>query len=370
MYPNALTTIDPRYLLNEKRLAKIRTRLYAASKLGFTLNYIISGDSTRAVPLEVLYGTFEYYKYLLNKLNVSVYLNAMPGMDSVEWLSGSLVTVTQAQAVGEISGTGGNSILEFSFGLNDWVARNGDYALTKADLKAGIQSIITAKPDTAILLVSPVKMNEPVAARRRSLAQIYSELAEEMDLPLIDGYAATKDVYNLPLYYADYAGSPHLAEFGGKRLVNYIIDRIVPETIRNSITYDDFKAPELNYSNVPVITDKLYSGGEQSASVGGRCLNPIKCKGATMLTISHQGNARAVHCKDSSGVFISSQVIDSVVVPNRKLFLPYNTDSVGINIANTGAAYDALNDKISITFSYMSQDAINRGLDRLPYYSF
>lgn len=359
------TTSNAYTVKNEQRLAEIRTRLYAASQLGFTLNYLVAGDSTREIPKYVTIGTEAYYNMLLSKLNVTVFYSATAGMDAAQWISGK-----QTAFLAQISGSGANSIMEYSFGLNDHTHLNGDYAATKAQIKLGITSTLAAKADLAVLLVSPVKMNEPVAGRRISLAQIYLELAEELDLPLIDGYAVTKDIYNTTEFYADYAGSPHPNEFGGKRLVNHIIDSIVPITIRNLITYDDLAAPALSITNATKVIDHSWVNGVLTAGVNYRCLASINCKGSTMLTVSHQGNAVKVHCIDSGGSFIKTIDIDSVVAPNRKIFLPYNTASVGINLSSQGATYDALNDNVTVAFSYMSQIDINIGLERLPVYSF
>jgi hypothetical protein len=357
---DVLSNIAIQRAANESLLVKIRKRIYGAAQ-GDTLNYIVSGDSTRATPTVDVPASsiaIEYYRKQLSKLGagMTVFHNALSGNTAAKWLDGT-ATVTWALANAQISGTGANSILEFSFGINDW-STTPVYATVKNTIKSCIDTMLAAKPDLAILLVSPVRTGSE--ERNAGLEQIYIEVANEYQLPMISGYYALDSIYSTPGYYTD---ATHPNEFGLKRLINYILDGILPASTLSKVTLEELMNADGNLAGALLI-DKTWSTGTgaQSTSEGWRILPEFAVKGATTLLISHQGNRRDVVCMDSGGVFIKRISIDSGIVPDRPVYLPYNTATVRINISSQGGTYDALNDIINIRRVYMPVSLINNGL--------
>ncbi len=187
--------------------------------------YIISGDSTRNNSFNGMIG---YYRTLLSKANIRVYNNAQSNLTGEEWKNSSRkATLNRALAV--TRGNGSNTILEYSFGINDYLGR-GDKARVKRELKEGLTRYIQAKPQAKVLLVVPITTG--AKRRNRVLKEIYVELANELNLPLVDALIPTKDIQSDRRFYAD---STHPNARGSRVIVNYILSTIGNDLIRSTV---------------------------------------------------------------------------------------------------------------------------------------
>jgi hypothetical protein len=350
---------------NESRLQKIRTRLEQAWA-GTATNYIVTGDSTRndrsyAVIDHIPAIMIEYYRYQLTKIHstaLTVFNNSISGSTATHWLDNT-GTAKLNDALAQISGTGANSILEFSLGINDWTLSQ-NYFTNKTLINACLDALLAAKADLAILLVSPVRTSE-FNGRPFYLEALYKEIAHERQLPLISGYKLMDDVYSATGPYN--TDQIHPNEWGRKRVVDGVLNGILPESLFNEVTLEDRLISSNNLAG-PIIVGKLWNTGTgvQQVSADWRSLPEITVYGATNLNITHLGNQLGVVCMDAGGTFIKNCTLDQTpTFPNYTATLPYNTHTVRINISNEGVTYDARNDHPSVYQSYMSLYNIDIG---------
>ena len=132
----------------------IHNLLREAYKGDKTLNYLIAGDSLRAG--NTVTGMFGYYQLLMRQLNIVPYLNAESANTAIKWedgtasWSGARMQFTIDQSIGV---DGADTIVEFSFGVND--INTLTVAQTKAQLKSAIEAYLLAKPAAHVLLCTP-----------------------------------------------------------------------------------------------------------------------------------------------------------------------------------------------------------------------
>ncbi len=357
--------------VNESRLSEVYKRIYNASQNGGTVNWIVTGDSTRATPAtDGNPIALEYYKYLFAKLGVTIDRNAASGMSANAWRTDNVLytgnTFTNCLAL--ISGTGANSIVEYSLGINA-TGPSFDFATDLAEIEAGIDALIAAKPDIAGVFVVPVKTGD--IDRNQGLIRIYHQLANKYGFPLVDGYAATDAVHgNIDFYSQQYPpvlNPTHPNEFGLKRLINYIVNAATPPVLRSLVTFD--KGPSASVT--PVISQGVYwstvDGTSKTDANWTRMGELAVPHGATMIYVQHGGNRDDIICMDESNSFIERLFRDDVNTIVKRAVLRYNTKFVHINIDASGS-YNPDADDIKVFFSYMSVEEINRGLAFQPAY--
>jgi lysophospholipase L1-like esterase len=202
------------------------------------INYIVSGDSTKEGRYQ---QTKQYYADLLNQLNIQYVDNSVGGLDADEWITGidqassNTINETVDQAISQTPGSGENTILEFSLGINDYFRDpNLLEASLLATMKQGLDMYIAARPKTEIILVSPVHFN---ASHSDKLNRIYTQLATDYGFKLINVEAITKPFYHTDNFYIDYV---HPSAGGARRIVNYIMSQIVPPQYSNSIILPEY----------------------------------------------------------------------------------------------------------------------------------
>ncbi|MEE9336896.1 MAG: SGNH/GDSL hydrolase family protein [Methylococcaceae bacterium] len=206
------------------------------------INYIVAGDSTKEGRYE---QTKQYYAEILRQLNIQYVDNSVGGLDASEWISGVdsqhgyHINETVAQAISQTPGLGDNkgenTILEFSLGINDYF-RDGNLpeATFLETIKQGLDLYIAACPKTEIILVTPVHFH---ALHSAKLNNIYAALSAHYGFKLIDVEAVTKPVYHSNNFYIDYV---HPSAGGARRVVNYILNEIVPDQYSSSVTLPEY----------------------------------------------------------------------------------------------------------------------------------
>ena len=140
-----------------------------------------------------------------------------------------------SDAISATNGNGENTIMEFSFGLNDWKdIDTTNVSSFKRRFSHGIGLYLDAKPEATVILTVPVTTGW--AERGVVLTQAYEELADELGLLLVDVTVATVGVHGNPAYYED---STHPNKWGSRRIVNYITDQLLPSELYSVMTLEE-----------------------------------------------------------------------------------------------------------------------------------
>ncbi|MEE9328231.1 MAG: SGNH/GDSL hydrolase family protein [Cocleimonas sp.] len=331
------------------------------------INYIVSGDSTKEGRYE---QTKQYYTEILNQLNIQYVDNAAGGLDLSEWITGidhqseRIITETVNQAITQTPGLGENTILEFSLGINDYFRDpNLPEATLLATMISGLDTYIAARPNTVIILVSPVHFNADHSVK---LNKIYAALALHYGFKLIDVEAITEPVYHTDNFYIDYV---HPSAGGARRIVNYIMSQIVPPQYSNSIILPDYiplegvvnsaeLAPRPEAGHYDVNTGNAYDSTWQR-------LPQFEVIPNRELTLVSSGNRPGIIFLDANETKIgeSEQFHNSPSDPTLRVQIPSNAKYARANVhSNAGAI------TVSIKYSetplqHMTVAEINQGLD-------
>ena len=191
------------------------------------VQYIVTGDSTRDNSINKMIA---YYTTQFAKINVKVIDNACSSQSCYKWINniGSFDTYL-SDAISATMGNGENTIMEFSFGLNELAPPD-----IKATLKQGITLYQQAKPKAIVILAVPVTTS--ATSFNAQLKQIYQEISQELGLRLIDTTVATVGVHGNSAYYFD---RTHPNKWGSRRIVNYITDQILPSQLYSVMTLEE-----------------------------------------------------------------------------------------------------------------------------------
>ena len=327
------TGVDSSEYDTNQILIDIRTLLDDSySGVNTDVNYIVTGDSTRYSGYN---GMVDYYADRLGRIGVIVNNNAESGQTGENWAENA-GSATLNQAIAFTPGTGEDTILEYSFGLNDY--SNGTLTEVKAWLKDGVVAYQTAKPDASVILAVPIFTAG--TTRNTDLETIYQEISDELGLPLINTLSVTGDVFGDKYYYQD---DVHPNEIGSIRLVNYILSWIT-DLLSN---FDDaYFTPTYTAQLAGTVESGLYSAADGTPTVNAswRRLPQVEATEEFILRITHQGNQFSIAFMDSSQVFISTLTSSDVGESYRETVVPANAAYARINVSSDGAAYDLLSD--------------------------
>lgn len=329
----------------------VRSRFAAKYYRGVALTYIVSGDSTRD---NTFNGMIAYYGTLLDQIGVTVVDNAASGQRGELWAD-NVGTVTLAQAIAATDGTGHNTVLEFSFGIND-LKDGRTQAYVKTELRTALDLYTAACPDAAVVLVEPVPTGN--TTRNSELATIYSELASELGLPLVTTSALLGDVYDGLVEPATdrvfYNDSTHPSAYGSMRLVHGIFSLILPADLFDIVTLSStVTAPtpdELVYNGY--VDDQFWSTstGAASSNVAWTCLNPLSVEGATTVRILHGGNRWDAVFMDDGGAFLETIVMTAIGGESyREVIVPDDAVELRMNVSSE-IAYDPTIDTITTEY--------------------
>ena len=215
--------------VNVEPANKIKMLLLAAANgENYNVQYIVSGNSTRDNEYNEM---IDYYTEQFRKINVELIDNACSGQSCKEWISGVGSYPTHlSDAISATNGNGENTIMEFSFGINDWRDLK-DVQSFKNRLSNGIGLYLTAKPEATVMLTVPVTTGN--TERGVILTQAFEEMADSLGLLLVDVTVATAGVHGNSAYYKD---NTHPNKWGSRRIVNYITDQILPSELYSVMT--------------------------------------------------------------------------------------------------------------------------------------
>ena len=336
----------------------------SANGINTNVKYCIVGDSTRDNNYNEM---IDYYTSQLAKINVAVFDNAESGQSGHDWAY-NIDQTTLNQLLTFIGTNENNCIIEFSHGLNDY-KDGATEAQVKTWLLYGINQLISSKPNINIVLTTPV--NTANTDRNAVLKRIYSEISTELNLPLVDTTLATAvgTIQGNTNYYQD---TTHPNKFGSRRVVNYILDKILPLELLSIVTISEYEiSATLDYSlTATKEIDKLYDSttGEAQSLANWRRLAEIPVEPNFVVKITHKGNRNDNIYMNSDGVFI---LVDRPTVTSyvRYSTIPANAWFLRINLSSQGATYDALNDVPSVSYYdpssglYLTIKDINSGLN-------
>lgn len=310
------------------------------------INYIVSGDSTRNG--STVTEMQDYYRVMFNQLNIPIVYSAEASLDANEWENnlGASSSAKLSYAVAQSLGTDGiDTILEFSFGINDYSGLGGVKADIKTQLQSALDAYLLAMPSATIVLVSPTGSGE---TRTDLLEEIYIELADENNMVLVLGSYATRSTYPTQPN-AFHTESTHINNNGAKRLVNYLLNEIIPPSIAWTMTYIDYDTVEAETALIEeavIQTGMWHSSGSFLSGANWRSLEEVTVVPRTLIKIKHQGTRRDFLWKDSVGAYTT--VNFPVAVPGVDYYLfvvPDDVVSIKVNVESvSGTAYDLLGD--------------------------
>jgi lysophospholipase L1-like esterase len=311
-----------------------------------------------------------YYKKQFSKIGVRVVNDAASGLDAKDWNANKRHAACLKHAISSTPGKGENTILEYSFGINDQ-GRKTPRSEQKKRYKDGIIAYLKAKPKATVILAIPVAHGS--ASKNQELKDIYTEISKELNLMLIDTLAITEPIYGDKRYYND---GTHPNSWGSRRIVNYIMNQIVPSKISSKITLPKiekkiarnnnelFKGVENGYYSD--ITNKW--GAKANAANSWR-VKEIKVEPNFILKIKTGGNRNEIFFMNEAGKCIHKRYLGAL--GRRKYItcvIPPDGVAIRLTLSISDKKYNPKNDKMSIKYDvgkahYMSNSDINKGLN-------
>ena len=351
----------------DSKLTPIHKLFRKSSNLISTdVTYIVAGDSTR----DNTYNEMkEYYIKQFKKINVNIFYSSRSGGTAKKWLGNTqdAVNARLSSAISTSTGTEGeNTILEYSYGLNDYYVESANKATIKASIKDGIIAYKTAKPKANVFLVYPVATSD--AARDALLDEIYTEVAGELNLFYVNSKLCTDSIKSASNYYAD---ATHPNKFGSRRIVNYILNEILPLDLFNIVTLEEYivatttNDSELNPTPKYGIGNWYTTNGLNGATnTTWRRTQKIAIEPNFTLLVEHHGTRYDAIFYDAAGAFLEYKTTTLVSGYVREVTIPTTAYFVAFNITSDGTNYDLLNDVPSVKYdisggTFMSIDNIN-----------
>lgn len=307
------------------------------------ITYHVVGDSNRSND----YSQWEeYYTDRLSNLNVSVEFTARSGLQARRFLANTdAVNINVLKA--KIQGDGSNDIVELSLGGNDYNGTN-----TLEEIKGFIVGIVTDLISTFpnITIISMVPMYTSNTDRNDFLETLYTDLASDFNLFLVNILDILQPVHGNPVFYED---NSHLNRVGAVRAVNKIIDLIVPAELIHLIRLEELEqGDEIAPPNLAVIQTGFYNdAGAYRTSDATTSLAPITVQPNFNYRVSHNGNRNDYYAFNEEGDLVEFAEIprnklQSVAVPGedyRLLSIPINVVEIRANVS-TDANFDRTQD--------------------------
>lgn len=342
---------------------QVRSYISANIDAGKEIKYIVAGDSTRD---NTYNGMIAYYTAQLVKAGITVVDNAESGQSGHDWY----LNIDQNKLSDAItaSGDGTGVVLEYSFGTND-IPTYSDSA-AEINLRAGVLAYIAACPNALVLLVEPVYTAN--TSRNATLSAIYQRMSIDFNLPLINIQSILSTKFTDPRFYYD---ATHCTKYGSARIVNYILDRILPADLKNFVTLSDgyFSSPSVPVNTATNMAGAVESGywssvnGSAQANASWRRLPQIAVSPLFTLTYKSSGNNTYCVFVDSGNAFIKVAV-ELLENGFKKMIIPENAAYARINLASNGATYDALAETVEVRYEApLTMTQVNAGVqNRMP----
>ena len=337
----------------------------AASGANTNVTYIVSGDSTRNDSFNFM---IDYYKSQFVKANVRVVNDASSGLDAKDWNANVRSLACLQHAIDNTSGTGENTILEYSFGINDQ-GRGASKEEQKARYMYGITNYMSAKPDATVILVVPVAHSSE--ANNNELKDIYTNIASELNLVVVDALMVTTNVRGNSDYYQD---GTHPNQWGSRRVVNYIMDQILPSELYGVVTLEEapHSSPPTNDTELSVgyevgyYSDSTGYWGRPSGYTNAWRLKEIAIEPNFILKIKTGANRNEAFFMKEDGTCDNKRYLGSLGSQDYfEVPIPADGVALRLTLAIDNPSYDPATDDISVKYdiskvNYMSIDDINK----------
>jgi len=339
----------------------VRSMISTAMDRGETVTYIVAGDSTRNNAYNQMP---DYYNTQLAKAGIVYVNNAQSGQSGRDW-GQNIDQNTVAQAIAASGPQGKNTVLEFCFGINDTAIGTPSDADIEGWLRYGLAQYAAACPLAKIVLCSPVY--QVATAWNPRLLGIYQRMSDDLNYPLINVQALTSTMYGNPSWYYD---GTHPNKWGAARIVNYILDKLLPADIRTLVTMSESArtspaVPSSANLAGAVVSGKYWnpSSGADGTNANWRRLPEIAVTELFVLRWKTGGNDSYVCFMDSSGVFKATAYSAAPDANGwRKVMIPVGAAYARINLASNGATYDALGETPDVRYeSPATMTQINAG---------
>ncbi len=341
--------------------------------------YIITGDSNRENRFSHMKS---YYEQQFTKLKIDVLYNAASGMRTDTWLDNSRTNASFDEAVaGSLGVDGEDTIWEFSLGTNDMAGRSVQEVQQRC--KLAIDTFLMEKPKvTLVLVASPPSQSGPNSASNLDRKEVYLYLKDQYPgAYYVDTNAAMVGVQSAdsgqenPFYH----DAGHLSQNGARRLVNYVMGVIVPESLRPLVTLEEYAYNTTPPADVLVPIPGTVVGYFQTSSGNFTTYAPARALPAFVvepnfqLDIYEQGDFHGAYFFDTDDKFLGKFGTDQQAgKPYRTIFVPTLAHKMALNLTiEGGSAYDQLNDQVRIEYhqgenGLLTIDELNEGLD-IPF---
>lgn len=258
------------------------------------VQYVTASDSKRdgwAAGQQILYPE-ELQKYHIRYNHQSV-----SAITAEAWTARDASQRGLAKLIADAKGVEGeDTIVEYNLGFNDYNQYSGSghtdqetYEHIKPLIKAGIQGIIDGLPKAHIFLAEPLDTSKP------KLKQIYAELSDELNLPLIHSSIDVK-MDNTTSKVKFFDDEIHPNTFGAMRIIHNMMLHITGNNSRslavwNNDLYADTSSKQgenlaegVTIDHRAKIFDNFYSDDDNFRSI------TIPVIGGTILKINHPGD--------------------------------------------------------------------------------
>lgn len=228
----------------------------------------------------------------------------------------------------------------YSFGINDF----GTYGEsgTKQNIKLGIQAYLLAKPKAKIILLRPNRTASNTLDT--ALANIYTQLAVELNLFLVDAYAVTANKWGNPIYYYD---TTHCNMWGARAVMNNTFAKIVPLDLMNKLTLEEEDGTNIPWSNYCLKANTQLGYWSTATGVYNNnstwvSMEEVDVIAGQILVCSHLGNKANFVYMDSANNFL--QAYNPTPANTITLTVPAGATKLRINVSNLAETYFSLND--------------------------
>lgn len=343
---------------------QLAARFLEAMNSSETYNYVIVGDSTRDRPPN---DSMQYYADQLSKIGWVVTDSAQAGMSTIEWNTEVKYPSSLQACISATPNTGLNTIMEYSLGINNGAT---DAPAKKAEILDGINQYMAAKPDALVFLVSPVGTIEG----RQFWTDIYTEIADELNLFMVDGSRLLNDVATDDEFMDD---GTHPNKYGSRRFINGIFSQMLPPTCALAVDMIDegidgsADPVETPYETSFINANYRTTDGTLNNNNAYRALDLLPVTEAQELYITHGGNQHTAVFFDESMVFVGSETLSHRFGEYYRVTAPATARFIGINV-HQGFDYNfdytvVVRDK-DMPDRFIFQKEINKNLTiALPY---
>lgn len=324
------------------------------------ITYHVVGDSNRSND----YSRWEeYYTDRLSNLNLSVNFTARSGLQARRFLNNTdavNINVLKSKIVGD----GSNDIVELSLGGNDYNGIN-----TLEQIKGFIEGIVNDLKNEFpnITIISMVPMYTANTARNVFLQELYTNLATDFDLVLVDITDILQPVHGNPVFYND---SSHLNRTGAIRAVNKIMDIIIPAELIHLIRLEEIEqGEEVIPPNLAVVQSGFYNNsGLFRANDAITSLAPIVVQPNFDYRVKHGGDRNDYYAFNEEGALVVKLLSVAVAGQDYSLLsIPINIVEIRANVS-TDPNFDR-NQEVYFRLDYTpvaavpDMDVINDGVE-------